>query len=72
MFFDRVDVFNIQFFQSVRKFVKVILLKIHLKIIAAERDTVCVDKIFPGIESLQNQTAGQGFVCSKVRHDAEP
>ena len=36
MFYNRVDIFNITFFQLIRKFIKIIFFKVNFKIVAAE------------------------------------
>lgn len=57
MFYNRMDIFNITFFQLIRKFIKIIFFKVNFKVIATERNISFPDKVFICFNCLQNQTA---------------
>ena len=46
MFYNRVDIFNIIFFQPISKFIKIIFFKIDFKIVTTKRNITCTDKLF--------------------------
>ena len=57
MFYNRVDIFNITFFQLIRKFIKIIFFKVNFKVIATKRNIAFPDKVFICFNCLQSQTA---------------
>ena len=57
MFYNRVDIFNITFFQLIRKFIKIIFFKVNFKVIATKRNIAFSDKVFICFNCLQSQTA---------------
>ncbi|CAM3597730.1 Uncharacterised protein [Bifidobacterium longum subsp. infantis] len=57
MFYNRVDIFNITFFQLIRKFIKIIFFKINSKVIATKRNIAFPNKVFICFNCLQSQTA---------------
>ena len=53
MLFDRMDIFDVEFFQFLRECIKISFFKIDLSIIAAKGYLIGADKLFPCFKCLQ-------------------
>ncbi len=67
--YDRMNIFNVSLLQPVCKFIKIILFKINLKIIAAKGNLIRTDELLISFKCLQGQPSGQCFVRTKIHDD---
>ena len=68
----RVDVLNGEGFQPSGEGVKIVFLKVELGGVASKGDMVRFDKRPPGLQGLQAEPAGEGFVGAEVQDDPKP